>query len=212
MNELMKQVIGLKNSETGKKVNQRLKEFSDFKHKSSDDWFAELCFCILTANSKASTAIKIHKELGFKGFSESLEKAIAECIRINGHRFHNNKAKYIVEAREHLEIKWIISGIIHEEGSVGAREWLVENVKGLGYKEASHFLRNVGYNDLAILDRHIINLMLEHSYLKSKPKNLGRKNYLIIEEKFKHMAEEASMSIAELDLYMWCIKAGDVLR
>ena len=38
-----------------------------------------------------------------------------------------------------------------------AREWLVHNVKGIGYKEAGHFSRNIGFTqDLAILDRHIL--------------------------------------------------------
>ncbi|MBU1201552.1 MAG: N-glycosylase/DNA lyase [Nanoarchaeota archaeon] len=212
MNNLIKQVIDLKNSSVGKVVEQRLVEFDSFKKRSSEDWFCELCFCLLTANSKASTAIKIYDELGFKGFSEYSLEDVTAVIRKYNHRFHNNKAKYIVQAREFLDLKWIIQGVAHEEGSSGAREWLVENVKGIGYKEASHFLRNVGFKDVAILDRHILNLMVENNLLKQKPKSLSKKNYLELEQNFKKVANKAKMSVAELDLYMWCLKVGDVLR
>jgi len=190
-------------------ISERLKEFSSFKNKTNPDWFSELCFCILTANSKARTALAIQKELGHKGFSSHSEKQLAETIRRNKHRFHNNKAKYIVEARKNLDIK---DKITKHKTSHEARSWLVENIKGLGYKESSHFLRNVGYTDLAILDRHIINLMLEHKLLKEKPKSLNTKNYLAIEQDFNSLANKLKMSPAKLDLYMWYLKAGEVLK
>ena len=88
----------------------------------------------------------------------------------------------------------------------------MKNIKGLGYKEASHFMRNVGYNNLAILDRHILNLMLEQGYLRAKPKTLTRKTYFEIEQKFKKIADGLRMSMAELDLYMWYMKTGEVLK
>jgi len=62
-------------------------------------------------------------------------------------RFSDSKAKYIVEARDmfsndgKLQLKSRISSFYNP---FELREWLVENVKGLGYKEASHFLRNIG--------------------------------------------------------------------
>jgi N-glycosylase/DNA lyase len=93
-----------------------------------------------------------------------------------------------------------------------ARDWLVKNIKGLGYKEASHFMRNVGYKNLAILDRHIINVMHDYKVLKQKPKALTKKNYLEIETKFKKLSKQLNMSAAELDLYMWYMKAGEVLK
>ncbi|MFH1590133.1 MAG: N-glycosylase/DNA lyase [archaeon] len=211
MNSLITEVLALKKT-IGLKVDARLKEFKDFKYKNTEEWFSELCFCILTANSKARTAIDIQEGLGFKGFSEMPEKKLSEHIKKKKHRFHNNKAKYIVLVRDYIDIKGIILGWIHEEGVLGAREWLAHEVKGIGYKEASHFMRNVGFTDVAILDRHIINLMIENKIIKTKPKNLGKKNYLLLEAKFKELADQANMSMAELDLYMWSMKGGDVLK
>ena len=73
-------------------------------------------------------------------------------------------------------------------------------------------MRNVGYTNLAILDRHILNLMVENGYIENKPKSLNKKTYLEIEEKFNEIARELGMSSAELDLYMWYMKTGEVLK
>jgi N-glycosylase/DNA lyase len=214
MNNLIKEVNELKKSGIRRIVDERLKEFQNLNNLGNEDWFSELCFCLLTANSKARTALNIQKQLGFEGFSKYSQKDLSTCILVNKHRFHNNKAKFIVDARKHLDIRDEIIKVIkeNENGEVNAREWLVKNIKGLGYKESSHFLRNVGYTNLAILDRHILNLMIENNYLKEKPKSLNKNNYLEIETIFNKIADELKMSSAELDLYMWYMKAKEVLK
>jgi len=207
----MKLIKQIKSLDKGiiNQVESRLSEFQAFKHKTNLDWFSELCFCILTANSKARTALAIQKELGFQGFAKHSQSKLAETIRRNKHRFHNNKSRYIVEARKNLDIKDIIT---KHKTSQEAREWLVENIKGLGYKESSHFLRNVGYTDLAILDRHVINLMLENKLIKIKPKSLNRNTYLEMEKKLEILSKKLQLNQAKLDLYMWYLKAGEVLK
>jgi len=137
-------------------------------------------------------------------------KKIRKTIIRNKHRFHNNKTNFILETRKHADsLKNKIKSFKDEKDS---RDWLVENVKGIGYKEASHFLRNVGYKKISILDRHILNLMVENGYIKEKPKKLNRKKYLEIEEKFLKIAKKVKMNSAELDLYMWFMKTGKVLK
>lgn len=212
MNKLIKEIKSLKNSSVRNRVNKRLKEFENFKNKDTKGWFSELCFCILTANSKAATALKIQKELTSKGFCEYSHDLIRETIKKNKHRFHNNKATYIISARKHINIKDKIKKIIKQKGEHEAREWLIKNIKGLGYKEASHFLRNVGYKNLAILDRHILSLMKENGFIKENSKTLNKKKYLEIEKNFKKIADALKMSCAELDLYMWYMKTGEVLK
>ena len=212
MNSLINKIKSLQQSNLKDTISIRLKEFESFKDKGNDEWFSELCFCLLTANSRAHTAIKIQNQLGAKGFLEYNESNISNSIATNNHRFPNMKAKFIIEARKFLHIKSIINNLINQKNEGEAREWLVENVKGIGYKEASHFLRNVGYKNLAILDRHILNLMLENSVIPEKPKTLNKKLYLEIEQKFKEIASQLNMSLAELDLYMWYIKTGEVLK
>ena len=201
---LLNKIRKLEKSSLKKVVDTRLNQFKS--KKTNDSWFSEMCFCILTSNSKAITAIAIQNELGAKGFKTKTQKQISSCIRRNKHRFHNNKSKFILAARPHIKIRDII---LKEEDP---REWLFANIKGLGWKESSHFLRNVGYENYAILDRHILNLMLETSMIKERPKSLTEKHYKDIESKFQILANKLNMTSAELDLYMWFIKTGVVLK
>jgi len=212
MSNLIDSVKKLRKTETKKTVDKKLRIFTDFNPKNNQEWFGEVCFCILTANSKAKTAIAIQKEVTASGFCTMCLEDIRGAIKRNKHRFHNNKARFIVEARKHMNIKDVIKPIAEKEGQLAAREWLVKNIKGLGYKESSHFLRNIGYFDLAVLDRHILNLMKEDGIIKEKPKSLTKKKYLEIEEKFRQLASKLGMSCAELDLYMWYMKTGIVLK
>ena len=197
---LISKVEDLRNSPLSETINSRLEEFK------YNTWFSELCFCLLTANSKAKTAISIQKELGTEGFLNSSFEEVRDCILRNKHRFHNNKAKFILEARKFSNIKELLSGKTEFE----ARTFLVENIKGLGLKESSHFLRNVGFENLAILDRHILNLMLEHSLINNI--KLNKKNYLNYESKLKELANTLNMNLAELDLYLWYLKTGEILK
>ncbi len=210
--EIADKVRALRNSEVRETVEKRLSEFEKKNSMASKEWFSELCFCILTANSKAETAIKIQEEIGAEGFCSYTCDSIRDVIFSNKHRFHNNKSRFIFCAREYADIKPKIKSLVKESGIQGAREWLVKNIKGLGYKEASHFLRNIGYTDVSILDRHILNLMKEASLIDSVPKSLNRKIYLEIEQKFLGLANGLKMSASELDLYMWYLKTGKVLK
>ena len=204
--KLIKQINKLKSSLIKQEVDNRINEFRELNN--SEDWFSELCYCLLTANSKAETALNIEKELKWKGFYSSSQSEIRDFIKRNKHRFHNNKSKFIVEARKFKDIK----NIIREKDQIEARTWLVDNIKGIGYKEASHFLRNVGYNNVAILDRHILNLMVEYDIIKEKPNTLNKDNYQEIEKKLGKLAKFVDMSHAELDLYLWFLKTRKILK
>jgi len=190
----------------GDTVRKRISEFMELNGKGNEEWFSEMCFCILTANSSAEMGIKIQNELGSKFLSLSEDELRRELKRL-GYRFYNVRARYIVEARRYSNIKDIVQSFKPFE----AREWLVKNVKGLGYKEASHFLRNVGYMDFAILDRHILRVMHDYGLIEM-PKSLSRKRYLEIEEVFRDLAVETGLSAGGLDLYIWYMRTGEVLK
>ncbi|MEK6898533.1 MAG: N-glycosylase/DNA lyase [Nanoarchaeota archaeon] len=192
-------------------IDLRISEFSSFNQKTNEDWFSELCFCLLTANSKAQTAINIQKTLGYDGFTKLSQENLARTIREHKHRFHNNKAKYIIQARQNKNIKEIIQSIVKKENEFKAREWLVQNINGLGYKEASHFLRNTGHKSLAILDRHILNILADNNIIE-KPKSLNKKIYLDNEKIFQNLASSLETTPAKLDLQLWYLQTGRVLK
>lgn len=210
MQKLIQEVHSIPN-EIKQVIDQRMKEFSSFSHKSSEDWFSELCFCLLTANSRAKTAMAIQKELGFNGFYSLQQEKLVDCIKANKHRFHNTKAARIVEARTHKNIKSTMQNIVKTEGQNKAREWLVKNIKGLGFKESSHFLRNTGHEDLAIIDRHILSILTQHNLIQN-PITVSPKNYLEIESACSSLAKQLDMSLSKLDLCLWYLKTGTVLK
>jgi len=175
---------------------------------SSSEIFKELCFCLLTANFSAERCIEIQRAIG-DGFLTLPEALLAERLRELGHRFPRARARYIVEARRFRDS---LREVLESFGnSRELRDWLVREVRGVGYKEASHFLRNVGRTDVAIIDRHILNLLVEYGLIE-RPRALTRRRYLEIEGLLREVAEMAGLSLGELDLYLWYLETGKVLK
>jgi N-glycosylase/DNA lyase len=198
--KLISDIKSLKEGDVGVLVNKRIGEFKKLGKQSSREIFKELCFCLLTANYSAERAIEIQKKIG-EGFLTLPKRRLASTLRVLGYRYPNVRARYITEARKHI-------------GSLAScveREWLVENIKGLGYKEASHFLRNIGYDNLAIIDFHILDILARYKLVK-RPKTLTKARYLEVENILKQIAKKANLSLAELDLYLWYMETGKILK
>ncbi len=84
---------------------------------------------------------------------------------------------------------------------------------GLGYKEASHFLRNIGWGDeLAILDRHILKNLRLLGVISQTPASLSKHKYLQIENSLKDLAGHIRISPARLDLIFWCKETGEIFK
>lgn len=185
-----------------KEIKQKLEEFRTLKK----DLFVELCFCLCTPLSKAERVIQIindeNKELLLKGSKERIAKALKGYAR-----FHNNKAKYIVEARKNMRLLKKLP-----KDNIKARDFLLKNFKGLGLKEANHFLRNVGYKEVAILDGHIINCMYEFGAIKSNTRPASKKQYEELTKKFKMFSKKVKIPLDELDLLFWSSKTGCILK
>jgi len=187
--------------------------YLDLKFKST--LLSELAFCISTANSSAAAGLKFQNSLAKLDLPLSLksisEKEIKVLLKKAGVRFHNRKAQYVKKAFENFEIE----GLENTESTEDARKYLLKNVKGLGFKEASHFLRNIGKKDVAIVDRHIIKCLpdyLENRGKYIKNSTLTPKKYMECEKTLKEMALERGMSLAELDLWLWHEKTGKILK
>lgn len=208
MEKLLEFIEITRGSEIKALVDARISEFKALSKKSSREIFKELCFCILTANFNAERAIRIQGEVG-DGFLSLSGAKLENKLRALGYRYPPTRARYIVGARKFKDsLKATLNSF---ESDAEAREWLVKNVKGLGYKEASHFLRNVGYGNAAIIDFHIIDL-LEKYELIERPKTLTKKKYLEVEKVLKELADKLNLNLAELDLYLWYIETGKVLK
>ena len=207
MNDLINKIESLKTGEIGEKINKRINEFKNINVKDNNELFKELCFCILTANYNAEKTIKIQNEIG-ECFIKDNKDELSKKLKNYGHRFPNTRAEYIQES---LKCKDKLNEVIQSHDKKAIREWIVKNVKGLGYKEASHFLRNIGFDDYAIIDFHIIDILTEYNFIK-RPKTLTKNKYLEIENTLKTLAKKANLTLAELDLYLWYMETGKILK
>ena len=196
-------------------IRKRLKEFKDIYISGNDhDIFEELSFCIFTPQSKAVLCNKAVKNLKRQGllFKGSLNKIRPH---LKGVRFPNNKASYLMEARKLFisKNKLDIKSRIDPNDIIETREWFVKNVKGIGYKEASHFLRNIGFGkNISILDVHILNNLVKYKVIEERPSSITKKKYLFIEDKMKKFSASISIPLDELDLLFWSIQTGYVFK
>ena len=197
-------------------IRSRLGEFNQlWKTGSEEDIFAELVFCILTPQSKAEScwaAVEnlLSKKLSLKGDKNQIAR------ELGGARFKYKKAEYIIEARKQFSL----DGRISIKSQIGqfsdghdTREWLVQNVKGIGYKEASHFLRNIGFGEnLAILDRHVLKNLKLLGIIEEIPTSLPGRRYLPIEKRMKEFAEDVKIPMEHLDLVLWYRDTGKLFK
>ncbi len=197
-------------------IRARLEEFSGVEKEGDRRIFEELCFCILTANTSAEMGLRAIAGIRNVIHDGGLED-VRSMLKKSGYRYPNKRAEYIVETRNRLK-EDIGPGLGEKIASFDdkneLREYFVKNVKGFGFKEASHFLRNIGLRGYAILDKHILDCLFEYGVVEKRdqksPKN--RNEYLEIEEKMKQFSRKAGIDFDELDLLFWSSKTGKILK
>lgn len=186
-------------------VKQRISEFDIIKQRNDrNEIFRELCFCILTAGTSAELGIKTINHLGdviFYGNEKDILNKLKEI-----YRFYNVRSKFIFLARENFK------KIDLNDKNCDIRDELVRNIKGLGYKESSHFLRNIGFKGYAILDKHIINCLFELNVISNNISPKNKIKYIEIEKTMKTFSKKIDIDFDELDLVLWSFKTGKVLK
>ncbi|MER3446264.1 MAG: DNA lyase [Candidatus Dadabacteria bacterium] len=196
-------------------IKSRLREFKDVFKKGDDRRiFEELVFCILTAGASAKMGLKsvdAVRDILIEGSEDGIYS------RLKHIHMYPGRANYIVHTREYLKreydfkLKELISSF---QDSIERRDFFATNkdIKGLGYKEASHFLRNIGFSGYAILDKHILRSLYEFGVIDNpKPPSTKRK-YIEIENRLKGFAKEIGIDFDELDLLLWSEKTGEILK
>ena len=184
---------------------------ADFANVPRQEYFYELVYCLLTPQSSAvnaGRAVLALRESDLQNRVFDPEPLLhQEDYYI---RFHKTKAKSLLEikGKYHIVAQHLSNGSTSGE----LREWLIKNVRGLGWKEASHFLRNVGHRDLAILDRHILKNLVRFGVIRRIPTSLTPKRYKAIEKRFLAFAREIEISMDELDLLFWSMETGKILK
>ena len=86
-----------------------------------------------------------------------------------------------------------------------ARRLLIKAVSGFGPKQASLFLRRVGFSsDLAVLDTHVLDYLWLVRGIDPKPGALSRlRSYEYIEAEFERVANDFGYPVGCVDLAIW---------
>ena len=197
-------------------IRDRLDEFRRVGLKGSPDrLFEELTFCIFTAGASARMGLKSVDSVRpvlMSGSARDIQRAL-----VGRHRFPNCRAAYVFETREYL--RGHCSLRLHDalrrfKVAEERRDFLAANrsVRGIGYKEASHFLRNIGYRGYAILDKHLLSRLAEFGVIESPKRPATKAKYVAIEENVKLFADSIGIDFDELDLLLWYTKTGEILK
>ena len=194
----------------------RLREFENiWKYGADEDLWAEMVFCMFTGGCSAKMgfrSLSAVRPLIMEGSRAELASALTGV-----HRYPNERARYIAETRSFL-VQHCSSGLRQRlesfADSQSRRDWLAgeKGIKGLGYKEASHFLRNIGFKGYAILDKHVLRSMQEIGIIDEATPPKGRASYIQTEIKLKRFSDQVGIDFDELDLVLWSMKTGEIMK
>lgn len=213
---LKKQYSHLKNTynTVKKQIEERIAEFETVRKRGDEKEFCqELLFCLLTPQSRASfcwQAACLIQNLSCGGKNKD---AVLSCLsRV---RFKYTKAERIVHTLCYLRENSISlpEKLENFSNSSAARKWVVKTFPGIGWKEGSHFLRNTGIGlDLAIVDRHIIRMLVQIGVMKAEPRSISYQKYLEIENQIRSVADALHIPMSHLDLLFWYIQTGTIFK
>ena len=201
-----------------KEIRKRLGEFQEVWRKGSDArLWEELAYCIFTAGASARMgldSVEAVRSLLLDGGPEAMSTALKKA---GAHRFPNARPQYIVATRSYfhadcgMNLRRRLRGF---SDPLERRDWLAQEkqVKGLGYKEASHFLRNIGVKGHAILDKHVMRCLCEVGVVDAPKPPSTRAKYLAVEQELVRFAREIKIDFDELDLVLWSMKTGEILK
>ncbi len=209
----------LKRDYRGKRpqIVKRLAEFKRAYSKGDTVIFEELCYCILTAGSSAKMGMRTVEALRDL-LQQGTLRELQQRARASRVRFWRVRPSYIIQTRECLREHCGLNlrSFIESFGNPEAlRDFFASDkgIKGLGYKEASHFLRNIGFSGYAILDKHILNSLREMGVIgKRVGPSTTRARYLAIEKKLARFSREIGIDMDHLDLLLWSRKTGEILK
>lgn len=183
-----------------------------FKQIPFQDYFYELCFCICTPMTKAKNALIVQKKLMDLNFKDN-DIDLYEIIRGHSHyiRFHNKKILYLQEMKRTFPV---VEEMLNSNNDIFLlREQLSNTVQGLSFKESSHFLRNIGKEGVAIIDRHTFRNLQQLGVVNSLTQYpTSKKAYLSIEQLWKDFAQFVNISVEEMDFLFFYNQTKTILK
>jgi len=205
-------------AERRKEIRARLREFRRVWQTASDSrLWEEMVYCIFTAGASAKMGLRsvdALRPLLKTGAHSEMTKAL---VAAGAHRFPNARPGYVIVTRDYLEESFSMQLRRRLESfrdPMERRDWLAQEprIKGLGYKESSHFLRNIGFKGYGILDKHIVRCLCELKVIDSPKPPTSRGRYLETEDRMRRFAGDTGIDFDELDLLLWSTRTGEILK
>lgn len=176
-----------------------------------------MVYCIFTAGASAKMglrSVEAVRPLLAAGRQQAMTHAL---VTAGAHRFPNARPAYVVITRDYLQSSFSMrlrERLKSFSDPFERRDWLATEprIKGLGYKEASHYLRNIGFKGYSILDKHIVRCLTELGVINSPKPPTNRNRYLETENRMRQFAGDVGIDFDELDLLLWSIKTGEILK
>ncbi|MGE3467354.1 MAG: N-glycosylase [Pyrinomonadaceae bacterium] len=197
-------------------IRERLDEFAEIWRSGTDvQLLEEMVFCFFTGGCSARmglNSLEAIKPILLTADQPELANAL-----VGHHRYPNARSKYVAASRDFLKEQYglqLRKKLQSFECSLERRDWLVreKGIKGLGYKEASHYLRNIGFKGYAILDKHVLNCLVELEIIDDPKPPKTRSRYLMVEQQLKTLTRMTRIDLDELDLVLWSMKTGVILK
>lgn len=196
--------------------------------RSEDKLLSELVLCILSSQEKYEVALGIMKSLRkenslriprnkseFKEIKKDIRNTLKKPVQFISNekeysrrlRFFVKKGQYIIDTLENIYLKGLtIREILKQEDCIQeTRKNIISYSCGLGPKQASMFLRNIGYHsEFAVLDKHVIDYMRMMGLTRITENNFSSMtSYQKIETKLKSYADTYHVNLLHLDLAIW---------
>ena len=188
----------------------------------------ELSCCILSSQvpypvaTAAADAIELAelllaKECDLDELVTALEEVLTHRVVVGGrsvrYRFPGSRARQLAAAYStvHQRDASLSNLLASFSDASQTRRWLVYNVPGVGPKQASMFLRNVGITySLAILDRHVLKYMSALGISDyTQPFVSGMSTYLRLEQTLRDHATRIGYEVGLLDWAIWIVMRAD---
>lgn len=182
----------------------------------------ELVACILGSQVKyemAYTALERIEKAGLLtdewwcNVEDNFETQVFELLSGNTHQNHDNwcyrfpkiRAHQLAKARNAIVERSLFERLFNNSDPKNIRKQLIVDIAGIGPKQASMFLRNIGISyDLAILDTHVLRFMNMQSVVCYEHMNIGNlPAYERTERIVKNYANSLGYPVGYLDWAIW---------
>ena len=185
------------------------------------DYIRELVTCILSSRVPFNTAVAFASQLDRVRLLEPkawysasgpvddrIQRTLSAPIAIGGksvrYRFPHLRAHQLTRARLGLRREGGLKAILEAEtDSSRLRATLVRVIHGMGPKQASMFLRNIGRSEnLAILDSHVMRYG-QFIGLFTSAQTPAKTHYERLEEVFRQYSRRIGYSVSCVDSAIW---------